>query len=277
MTPLRKLLAPYRRLLLFTLVTLVLPAKMALAQKFSLGVKAGTSMSWTSFGDKADRHDFTSKLKFGYSGSGLISFPLKNNYSCVIEGGISQRGRRILFGNDQIENKAIYQFLDGTLLLRRSFPLNLGKNVPGTWFINMGPHISYWISGKGKIGPTGTPTTSYTVVFDRTYTGAIDNKMYLNNINRYLFGIDIGIGMTAPIRSTQRIGCELRFTTGHTFFGDKNSASYSYVDFEDNLRANEKMLSFSVMYLFDFDLKSSKKGKSTKDKDTGRKRIRHRR
>lgn len=262
---------------LFIALAVFLTCHSVHAQKFSLGVKAGPLISWAAFGDKADKDDFTSKPKIGYAGSGFISFPLKNNYSCVIEGGFSQKGRRILFGGGDIENNAVYQFLDGTLLLRRSFPLNLGKNVPGTWFINMGPHISYWLSGKGEIGPTGTPTTSYTVVFEKTYTGAIDNKMYLNDVNRYLFGIDFGIGMTAPVRATQRVGCELRFTSGHTFYGRRNSASYSYVDFEDNLRANEKVFTFSVMYMFDFDLKKGKTGRSTKDKETGRKRIKRRR
>ena len=83
--------------------------------------------------------------------------------------------------------------------------------------------------------------------------------------------IDFGICFSAPIKQTQKIFTELRFTPGHTFFGEKNSASNRTLGFEDNLRANEKVISLSVAYVFDFDLREGKKGKSTRDKEVHRK------
>src|SRR5688572_11469791 len=113
----------------------------AFAQKFSLGVKGGPLVVWTEYGDKEDGNGTENKPKFGFYGAGFINFPLKNNYDCVIEGGFSQKGRKVEFEGKI--NYATYYFVDAALLLRKSFKFYLGKNVPSTWFFNVGPHISY--------------------------------------------------------------------------------------------------------------------------------------
>src|SRR6267154_1557351 len=80
--------------------------------------------------------------------------------------------------------------------------------------------------------------------------------------------LDIGVGIDANITKTQRLHTELRFTYGHTYLGAKNSSSHiEILGFEDNLQANLKTLSLTVSYMFDFDLKKSKMGKSTKDRE----------
>jgi hypothetical protein len=78
--------------------------------------------------------------------------------------------------------------------------------------------------------------------------------------------------MTAPIKKTQRVLVEFRFTWGHTFYGSRASAYYNWVQFTDNnMRANEKVLSLTAAYIFDFDLREGKKGHSTKDRENNRK------
>jgi Outer membrane protein beta-barrel domain len=244
------------------------------AQEFSLGVKAGPIVSLSVIADKFDREAFSQRLKLGYSGSGLISFPLKDNYYFVVEGGLSQRGRKILSNDDTWTNISTYYFADATMLLRKAFPFNLKQNIPAKWFLNSGPHISYWMGGKGKIGTT--KLQEYTIVFEPMPvqppgTGADFDKMYYSGINRWLFGVDIGVGFIAPLRRKQKIMAELRFTSGHTFFGDTNSAQWRTLGFSDNLRANEKFLTLSAAYIFEFNLKEGKMGKSTKDKEMKRK------
>ena len=102
--------------------------------------------------------------------------------------------------------------------------------------------------------------------------------MYMSNANRLLFGVDIGVGMEAPITKTQRVMMELRFTWGHTYFGSKTSQNYNKIAWTDsNMQANEKVLSFTLAYMFDMDLRLNKTGRSTKDKETKRKPVRRRR
>jgi len=248
------------------------------AQKFSLGAKAGPLTVWSVYGDKDYGKTIENETKFGFYAAGIISFPLKNNYHCVIEGGFSQKGRNVTFGDGRNRNSATYHYVDAVLLLRRSFKFNLGKDIPADWFINVGPHISYWLGGKGTIGPVDGNGTDYKVKFADSLDLGNFSTMYMIGANRWLFGADIGIGMEAPISKTQRIMAELRFTWGHTYFGNKTTQNYAWIDFTDNnMQANEKVLSLTVAYMFDVDLKANKKGRSTKDKEVHRKPVKKRR
>ena len=166
------------------------------------------------------------------------------------------------------------------LLLRKSFKFNLGKNIPATCFVNVGPHISYWLSGKGTYGEELADGVPYKIAFVDTFdlAEADRNTMYMVDANRWLFGADIGAGMTAPITSTQRVLVEFRFTWGHTYYGGRTAQNYNDINFTDtNMRANERVLSITAAYMFDFDSREAKKGRSTKDRETKRKPVRRRR
>jgi hypothetical protein len=266
-------------------IILLLFIHTAHAQEFALGLKAGPLMSWSMYGDKDDRLDFDSRPTPGYYAAGIIAFPLKNNYSCILEGGYSQRGRNVLFNEGSGRNKATYSFTDAVLLLRKGYNVRLGKDVPSSVYFNIGPHINYWLNGKGRISSIATiiedgdirkienEGAAFTVVFDQEPDLAQFDKMFLNNVNRWMFGLDLGVGLQAPITKTQHLQVELRFTSGHTFYGQRNSATYNWVEFQDNLRANEKVLSLTAAYTFGFNLQESKKGKSTKDKEVNRKPV----
>jgi len=271
--------------LIFSVILFSCIGHTAHAQEFALGLKAGPLMSWSVYGDRDDGKDFESKITPGFYAAGIIAFPLKNNYTCVLEGGFSQHGRSILFNEGSGKNKATYSFTDAVLLLRKGYNIRLGKDVPSSVYFNIGPHINYWLGGKGRISSIATiieddgirtienEGAAYTVVFDQEPDLGQFDKMYLNNINRWMFGLDLGVGLQAPITATQHIQVELRFTAGHTFYGDRNSATYSWIEFEDNLRANEKVISLTAAYTFGFNLQESKKGKSNKDKDVKRKPV----
>lgn len=256
------------KMLFVSLVYMLASTGWIYAQKFSLGVKAGALALKSIYGDKSEDDALDDKVKPGFYGAGFISFPLKNHYSCVIETGYSQKGRKVLFDNGASKNYATYSFLDAALLLRKSFKLNLGKNVPADWFVNVGPHVSYWLGGKGTVGASDNDGTAYKIEFSDTFNLGNYNTLYMIDANRWLFGMDIGIGMTAPIKKTQRVLAELRFTWGHTYYGGALTANYDWPLFNDrNLKANEKVLCFSVAYVWDFDKREAKKGKSTKDND----------
>jgi hypothetical protein len=266
------------KLLLVSLVFILIQTSWVHAQKFSLGVKAGFLGLKSVYGDKDERKLVDDKIKWGYYGAGFISFPLKNHYTCVIETGFSQKGRKVFFDNGDSKNFATYYFLDEVLLLRRHFKLNLGKNIPADWFINVGPHVSYWLGGKGTVGASDNDGTAYKIKFiDESLLGDF-NTMYMIDANRWLFGLDLGIGMTAPIKSTQRVMAELRFTWGHTYYGGEFTANYNWSNFYDkNLKANEKVLSLTIGYMWDFNVQESRKGHSTKDKEVKRKPVKRRR
>ncbi len=238
------------------------------SQKFSIGVKTGATVSKSSFGVKDDNIKFTNLWKPGFFAAGLVNFQLKKNFSFQTEGGFSQRGRRIQFNHDTWTNSATYQFLDGSMMLRKAYPLKWTSNIRGTWFFNIGPKVSYWMNGRGKVTSGGS--YKYNVVFAKEPDNPDlpdFNTMYLTNINRWLFGIDFGIGVDAPTVALQKFIIELRFTSGHTFYGAKESAFNRTLGFVDNMRANEKIISLSIDYSLSRTYRQSQKGKSTKSKE----------
>ena len=254
--------------ILATLSACLFVVSVGFAQKFTIGAKAGPLVSWANFGDKDDKHQFTHKASVGFYGAGLIIFPLKNNYSLQTEFGFSKQGRKIAFNEDEWVNKATYSFVDGAMALRRSFALYLGPDIPSQWFIDIGPRINYWLGGHGTVSAGGS--YRYQIVFDEMPadpTSPDFDQMYIVDENRWLFGIDVGIGFVAPLRNKNRLMTELRFTSGHTYFGTPYSASNRTLGFTDNLRSNEKTLSLTVAYLLDVDLQKRRTGKSTKDKE----------
>jgi hypothetical protein len=257
----------------FTLFISLSTVVQLFGQEFSLGLKAGPLLAWSRFGDRMDAKQFDNRPVIGFYGAGIIGFPLGKSYSCILEGGFSQKGRHLRFNDGYGKNKATYYYTDAVLLLRRGYTVNLGPYLPADIFVNIGPHINYWLGGKGTIGLADNDGSPYSVVFDQEPDLGQFDKMYLNNVNRWLFGLDIGVGMIAPITKTQKVLVELRYTSGHTFYGNRNSATYSWVEFEDNLRANEKVLSITAAYMFGFNLQEAKKGRSTKDKEVKRKPV----
>lgn len=233
-------------------------------QKYSLGVKAGPLINWASFGDKEDRDNFSNGVKLGYSAGVVVSFPLKHDFDFFAEGGYSQKGRRLKFQSDTWVNNSTYKFVDLTMLLRKSYTFRLEKNIPSQWYFNIGPEVSYWLGGKGSIAVEG-PGYPYTIVFDKEPDASF-KTMYMNDVNRWLFGLAIGVGFRAPLLRNQHINTEIRFVSGHTYLGNKDSSHIEILTFEDTMKTNLKVININVSYTLDFDVQQSRKGKSTLDK-----------
>lgn len=242
-------------------------------QEFSLGVKAGPLFSMGNFGDKEDKDAFSSGINVGYTGGVLIGFPLGKRYSVTSEAAFSKKGRKMKFNNDEWTNTANYKFVDLSLILRRSFRFYLRKDIPSEWFVNVGPEISYWLSGKGTV-KAGGPGYEYDMVFDNMADGSFD-KMHIGNANRWLFGLIIGTGFEVPLPRNKELVVEFRFVSGHTFLsGDKefNPNNFPVLGFDDTLRMNLKTLSVTLSYVINLDIKELRKGKSTMDKEIKRRR-----
>src|SRR5688572_15804603 len=236
------------------------------AQKFSLGLRAGGTVNWASFRDKDQKDTFSIKPSQGFTLGGLIGFPLKNNYSVIIEGGFTQKSR-ILKENTLLENHATYKFVDGSLLLRKAYKFDLGKNIPAEWFVSIGPEVGYWLSGNGFF-TAGGPKYPYQIEFDRAPDGDM-GYLYYNSANRMFFALVLGVGMKAPLRNNTSITTEVRFISGHTNLGNNKYENpprewyASLLNYNDTLRMNLKVFSLSVAYTYDFDKVESRKGKST--------------
>jgi hypothetical protein len=237
-------------------------------QKFTLGLKAGGLINWAGFGDKDQKDTFATKITYGYTAGFQIGFPLKKDFTFLAEGAFTRKGRSLTFNDNRWENKSVYHFAEATMLLRKSYHFQLRKNVPSEWFFVLGPEVSYWINSRGRI-IVSKPGYPYAGIFDKAPDGNFNN-MYYNDVNRYLFSLVVGIGFKAPLKSNQHICADLRFVSGHTFLGKRNSSHIEILGFEDTLLTNLKSVNLTVTYSFDFDVKESRKGKSTLKKSLKR-------
>jgi hypothetical protein len=249
---------------IFVLLALSVYSIASNAQKFSLGLKAGVLGTYTNFPDQKD--SLKAGVTPGFSFGGLIMFPMKHNYSFAAEGGFSRQGRKWEYTPNKDKWTSTYNFYDLSMALRKTFRLKIKQYVASNWFVSVGPNINYWISGKGKMVPYFGINQSYTVVFDQGQ-GNSYSKIHVNDENRWLFGINLGIGTTFTTLKNQKIITELRMTWGQTFLGKRHSESLGGtpgINDEMSLLCNLKTLNFSIGYIFDRDIQKGRLGKSTK-------------
>lgn len=261
-----RFLVVVRRNILLTFCIFMM-ANVVFAQKFSIGLRAGGTLNWASFRDQDQKDTFSVKPSKGFTIGALVGFPLKNNYSVIIEGGYSQKSRTINERFLTLKNTGSYKFVDGSLLLRKSYKFQFGKDIPADWFFNIGPEVSYWLSGNGNFSGGGEPYP-YQIEFNKVPDGDL-KYLYYSDANRLFFALVLGVGFKAPLKNNTFISTELRFVSGHTNLG-KNKYTYSprewyasLLNYNDTLKMNLKLISLSVAYTYDFDKVESRKGKST--------------
>ncbi len=235
-------------------------------QRYFVGIKGGLLASWSTFRDPDLKSTFSSTPIGGFHVAGLINFSLKKNYSFQTEFGFSQMGRKVIFNSGTWTNTSTYHFLDFSMMLRRSFRLKIGKDIPANWYVNIGPNIKYWLNGSGNIVSLGSQ--SYTIAFSGTPKGEYD-KLYYMDVNRWIFGLDFGLGANLGTLKGQQVMAEVRFTYGQTYLGNKNSVTSSSINllgYDDSLLFNLKVISVTLAYTLDFYTGQSKMGKSNFEK-----------
>lgn len=236
------------------------------AQQLSIGPLLGVHNYKVRFQDKDARSFFDSENKLGYRAGFSLSFPLKKEYEWVAEAFYSVKGRKLNYEN--FTNDADYQFLVMTHLLRKNLNLRLSEKINGTWFLNIGPNISYWLGGKGSL--SSNLTLDYDLEFDAV-AGTDLRTNYIVDGNRWLFGLDFGIGIGGAlfkprnkVSEQENIQIELRYTLGQTFLGTEDGSILpNSIFFQDNLESSYRVLTLLVRYKIDLNLKNLKKGKST--------------
>jgi hypothetical protein len=258
---------------LLVVLFIVLSGQMVHAQKYSLGIRGGGSITWPSFGDKEAKDVFNRGLKPGFHAGVFIGFPLKDHYDVLIEAGVSQKGRILTFNeNHDWHNSLTMRMADMGMMLRRSFKFMLNKNTPAEGFVNLGPEINYWISSKGYLKVGEGPKYRYQGVFEDEPDADNGYSYRMREVNRWLFSLGVGFGVKMPLHQRQHLTTEFRFLSGHTFLGKPHSTGpesgpgniiWGDGNMQDTMKTNLKTLNITLAYTLDFDVIQSRKGKST--------------
>lgn len=240
-------------------------------EKFLWGVRGGLNVTTPHFDDADAQMAFGSLPTIGWTVGAVAQFKLSNRYAFQSEIGYTRKSSRYTYDSDGSENRIDLDLLDISLLLRRRFNFEWGKNIRSDLFVGVGPNINYWLSASGSI-TNYSGTTSYNIVLDGVPDGNFNN-IYLNGVNQWMFGVDLGVGINAPITPKQKVYVEFRATLGQTNLGRNSGAAYTnLVGFngsllqENFLKQNLKTFSITAAYTFSLNFLESKMGHSTKDK-----------
>lgn len=250
------------------------------AQKFSVGVKGGAQLSTMRYQDRDLRKAYSNRPKGGVMGGVLVDFPLPDNFSFVAESMLSIKGRKLMYNESKTDssyyaeiNKSTFYFIENALLLRKEFRMNFYE-FQSSWYFNIGPNIAYWMAGEGVITTTKSSNELHytmrfvdSVYYDQSMGLAAFQEMQIVDANRWIFGLDVGVGFKTKVYSRQTFIAEMRFTYGHTYLGQSYSPNLAYLlSFNDNFKNAFRTLNVTVGYSFNLDIQEAKKGKSTMDK-----------
>lgn len=259
-------------------ISLVILSSVADAQILQTGLKAGYVLSWTRhddhFTDYDDLYRITPVSGFNVGATGIVK--IRKRFFLQSEILFTTKGRRLTGRVDKVlTDRATYYHLDVPILYNIHFNGRIKlKNIKVfKWYTGVGPNISYWLGGKGRIVNTEFienqfPEMDYKIRFGERGEDGAQSNIYMKDINRLQLGIQLGGGILLEPINGKKIMIDARFEFGHTWLGSENSADYIIpLDYNSakNMKDRNNNIRFSVMYLWEKNLekRSRKKGKST--------------
>ncbi|WPP51154.1 porin family protein [Catalinimonas niigatensis] len=254
----------------YILVVCMVMAQSASAQ-ILFGPKVGYHASTTRYAKLYGGVDYTEDMTYAPQIGALYGFNLSSKVSFYSELYYSQRGKNEKT-NDLItllrSHEARYHFLELPLMLRLTFPFKKSAKSPKA-YINAGPHIAYWLAGKGTLtsletyGSTELVQTEYTIHFKEEETQ--ENVLFAEDANRLQFGLNIGSGVVIPLNKKGDIfQFDLRYTWGSTFMGSNLNLPIATSGVEENYSFGHSQISVSIAYAFHLDILGMRRGKSTR-------------
>lgn len=167
------------------------------------------------------------------------------------------------------ENILALNLITTNIALRRD---RIFPRAAGPWsslYLKAGPTFSYWMSGKGTLSVQGQ-SYSYPIHF----VGKADSTLgglQVPGANRWLAGLDVGVGMSIPIARQQKFFLEVRGTFMLTPLSDDSPAylnipGQSLVGTPVVVQQRIHSAWVTLSYTFVHNTMRSNLGRSTKEK-----------
>ena len=242
------------------------------SQIIQYGIKGGPQLTWMVSDDPGFKEQVRINPHVGYNAGFVLSFKVKERYFLHTEYIFSTKGKVNRGKIDKVlEDRVTYNYVEIPMLYNVHFRGRLGGARQFKWYAGAGPLFSYWLSGKGWINSdefleNNFPPFEYKIKFaERGEDIGETDIIYMHDVKRFQLGFNIGGGIMLEPANSGKIMIDLRFDLGHSWMGTPASADYVLpVTYDDNLKARNMALRFSVMYLFErnMDKKIRNKGKS---------------
>lgn len=275
--PLHYVKAPTLAISLFLLVSSVAfsqktaaPAVAAKTSQILIGPIAGVNYSWTSFGERDDRSDYSVNPVLGYHFGGHIAFKVRKRFFLHTSILYSTKGKVIKGKLDPLlNNKVQYNYIDVPIVYTIDFKRKLGGGKEFKYFLGIGPNVSYWLGGKGTLynndlNENGLPEQDYKIVFKKDVSTLGDDRMNVATPNRFQLGLAFTAGIEFEPSGTNRIMLNVRYELGHSYLSREEDGVFPIsITYTDPLKIRSQGFRISLAYLIDLKVEQRKKGKST--------------
>ena len=221
-----------------------------------VGPKMGVHVGQVQFEKQSFQNQFDPNLKIGFNLGAAVTFPVIEPFSLHAELLFTGKGKSISIPDESIKNVGQYYYIEMPIMMR--YKIWPKKGI----FIAIGPNLSYWMGGTGKLFNLETPSnfTPYNIHFG---VNESPNDLQVTNSNRLQLGLLFGVGKTFELKDERKLTLEARYEMGHSFLGTEDGAYIENLDFNDNLESKHQLISFNVAYFWAFHKKSARRKSST--------------
>lgn len=236
-----------------------------------IGPVAGGQISWTKFDNKDLYDSYGIKPVWGFHAGATVSMKVRNRFFLHTSFLYSTKGRVVEGKEDLLlRNKVTYKYIEVPIVYAVDFRGKIKGTKEFKYYLGLGPVISYWLGGKGKLYNSDleestefTSDMSYSIVFKKDPATLASNEMNVAEPNRIQLGLNIATGLVLEPGVNQKILFMIRYELGHSFLSRTSNGTFSPTYYEDVLQSRNQGLRASVSYLIDLRVDDRKKGKST--------------
>jgi hypothetical protein len=157
---------------------------------------------------------------------------------------------------ESLKNIGQYYYIEMPIMMR--YVVWPEKSV----FLGVGPNLSYWLGGTGKIDDLESPAayTSYKIHFG---DGDYPDDMLVTDPTRLQLGLLFGLGKLFKLQGDRMLSFEARYEMGHSFLGTEDGANIENLQFSDNLESKHRLFSINLGYFLVLHKKSKRRKSST--------------
>lgn len=236
-----------------------------------VGPEVGVNYSWATFREKDLKEVYRMSPVPGFHVGGHLAFKVRKRFFLHTSLLYSTKGR-ILNGKADalLKNSVHYNYIDMPINYTVDFKGKIGKGKEFKYFLGIGPNISYWLGGKGKLYNSDLEENnlgelSYKIRFTKSSGDEPpSDEMSVERPNRLQLGLNLIAGMVFEPWYKQRFMFSVRYELGHTYLG-KSDGNFVNTYFSDPLKSRNQGFRISLAYLVDLKTEERKKGKSTID------------
>ena len=216
-----------------------------------VGPKLGVQVGQVQFEKQSFQDQYDPNYKLGFNLGGAITFPVIEPFTLHAELLFSSKGKSITIPEESVKNIGQYYYVEMPIMMR--FKIWPEKGV----FLGVGPNLSYWMGGTGKIIDLETPSnfTPYNIHFGPNES---PNDLQVTDANRLQLGLLFGLGGQFDLPDDKKFTVEVRYEMGHSFLGTEHGANIENLEFSDNLESKHTLLSLNLGYFWTIHKKSAK-------------------